>query len=123
MNNNQELTTLESQKDESYQPTLMDQVISNFHKLRKEDIKTIKLDRNKDGTESLEVNLVDGKTFDGTEYSSGISERSITQIPDFDSIEDRNHAIKEQYKQGKTQEKLARLFGLSQTTIHNILKK
>lgn len=122
MSNNQELIPVESQEMESYQPTLMDQVISNLQKLRKEDIKAVNLKRNEDGTERLEVNLANGNTLIQTEYSSGISEKSITQIPSFDSIEKRNQAIREQYQQGKTQEEVARLFGLSQSTIHKVVK-
>jgi hypothetical protein len=122
MSTNQELIPTVSQNNENSQSSITKQLISNLQKLREEDVRELNITI-KNGTQRIEVNLADGSTLTQTRHPSGISERSMTQIPDFDSIEDRNHAIKEQYKQRKTQEELARLFGLSQTTIHNILKK
>ncbi len=108
---------------EPQQSSLTDLVINNLHNIQTSDVRNINVSIDpKTGKEQLEVNLNNGNTLIQTNHSSGVTEKSMIQTPKFSSVQERNEAAKQLHNDGKTQDQIARIFNVSQTTIHNALK-
>jgi DNA-binding NarL/FixJ family response regulator len=109
--------------DQQTSLSLTEIVIANLHSIKKTDVKNVNLKiDSKTGKEELEVNLTNGRTLIQTNFPSGIYEKSVVDVPKFNSVSERNQAVQELKKSGKTQMEIARLLGCSQTTVHNALK-
>lgn len=98
-------------------------VISNLNKLTREDVRSISAKINaKTGKEEFEINLNDGRTLIQTNFISGISEKTIIDVPEFHSTNERNAAIKDMRNSGRTQTEIARIFNVSQATVSSVLR-
>jgi DNA invertase Pin-like site-specific DNA recombinase len=98
-------------------------VIGNLNKLTREDVRSISAKINsKTGKEEFEINLNDGRTLIQTNFISGVSERTTVELPEFKSITERNEAMRTMKNNGRTQNEIARIFNVSQTTVSSVLR-
>lgn len=78
----------------------------------------------KTGAKIARAVLDDGRTLVKTITASGIVSETIHKIPDISSIAQRNAVIKDLAKQRSfTQEMIAAMLNISQSTVSNVLKK
>ena len=78
----------------------------------------------KTGAKIARAVLDDGRTLVKTITASGVVSEYIHKIPDIVSVAQRNEIIKDLSKQkGFTQEMIAAMLNISQSTVSNVLKK
>ena len=78
----------------------------------------------KTGAKIARAVLDDGRTLVKTITASGVVSETIHQIPDIVTVTQRNEIIKDLAKQkGFTQEMIAAMLNISQSTVSNVLKK
>lgn len=78
----------------------------------------------KTGAKIARAVLDDGRTLVKTITASGVISESIFKIPDILSVSQRNEVIKDLAKQKTfTQEMIAAMLNISQSTVSNVLKK
>lgn len=77
----------------------------------------------KTGAKIARAVLDDGTTLIKTVTTSGVVSQAMHQLPQIQSVVQRNEVIKDLAKQKMTQETIAAMLDISQSTVSNVLKK
>ena len=77
----------------------------------------------KTGARIARAVLDDGTTLIKTVTSSGVVSVTVHRLPEIISVAQRNAVIKDLAKQKMTQETIAAMLDISQSTVSNVLKK
>lgn len=77
----------------------------------------------KTGARIARAVLDDGTTLIKTVTSSGVVSETVHRLPEIISVAQRNAVIKDLAKQKMTQETIAAMLDISQSTVSNVLKK
>lgn len=77
----------------------------------------------KTGAKIARAVLDDGRTLIKTVTASGVVSETIHKIPEILSVAQRNEVIKDLAKQKITQETIAAMLDISQSTVSNVLRK
>lgn len=77
----------------------------------------------KTGARIARAVLDDGRTLIKTVTASGVVSETIHKIPEILNVAQRNEVIKDLAKQKLTQETIAAMLDISQSTVSNVLRK
>lgn len=77
----------------------------------------------KTGARIARAVLDDGTTLIKTVTYTGVASETVHRLPEITSIAQRNTVIKDLAKQKMTQETIAAMLDISQSTVSNVLKK
>jgi len=77
----------------------------------------------KTGAKIARAVLNDGTTLIKTITASGVVSETVHRLPEITSIAQRNEVIKDLFKQKHTQETIAAMLNISQSTVSNVLRK
>ena len=77
----------------------------------------------KTGDRIVRAALDDGTTLIKTVTASGVVSETVHKLPEIKSVDQRNQVIRDLSKQKMTQETVATMLDISQSTVSNVLKK
>ena len=77
----------------------------------------------KTGARTARAVLDDGTALIKTVTATGVVLEEVCQLPEITSIVQRNAVIKDLFRQKKTQETIAAMLDISQSTVSNVLRK
>lgn len=96
----------------------------NDDKISANDIISLKKGYNKKtGSIYIKATTTSGATYLKTFTKDGIEINQEIDIPYYETKKERNKYIQQLYKEKYTQEEIADMLGISQATVHNVLKK
>lgn len=99
-------------------------IVSKSDSLSEKDLVSLSLGKNKKtGERYLKAKDSDGVTYIGKITASGIKEKRLISIPPFSSKKERDNYIKELYAKDYTQNDVAEILDISQSTVSNVLSK
>ena len=88
------------------------------------EITSMSMGRNsKTGKAFARATMSSGRSYVQTLSQAGVKEGKVIEIPPFSNREERRTVVKDLHKSGYTQDEIADFCGISQSTVHNDLKK
>lgn len=89
-----------------------------------DEITSVSMGKNsKTGKSFARATLSDGTTYIQTLSQGGVKEGRVISIPSYQNREERRTVVRDLHQSGYTQDEIADFCGISQSTVHNDLKK